>query len=176
MPRLFFQVTYRRPHDVAKRVWPVMSRNAMGAVGTLWEREFKPRHFASDAGERYAYKPRSPAYLKKKERLAKLSGPARATRRVSADVGRLLVYTGATRRAVLQRHLVRAFPTRVSVQIPTPKYVQMRPYKAGRPNLGEELTRVTSDEAREMEKVYAGTLRSQIREYRTEKRIRTIGS
>ena len=170
--RLYFSIDYERPPDIAKRRWPGISRDAMGEVGALWDSKFKARHFEPGAADRYGYQPRSPAYLAKKRRLAGLSGQARGKFRISPNVDRALVFSGDLRRAVLMRHLPRAFPTRVTVNMPTPRYAQMKPYKTGRPNLGEELTKVTPDEFVDLENRYRDELEVGIEAARASKTVR----
>lgn len=115
----------------------------MLAVGVAWDRWFKMRHFAADARTRYNYAPRTAAHRRRKER-----------RGIPGFLD--LVYGGHTRAQVASPQIPRAFPTRVSIVMPTPAWVQMRPdpRKRRAPNLGEELTRVTPDEAAELEQVY----------------------
>ena len=68
-----------------------------------------------------------------------------------------MVFQGHTRAQVASPQIPRAFPTRVTIVMTTPDWVQMRPdpRKRRAPNLGEELTRVTAEEAATLREVFA---------------------
>ena len=127
---------------VTIRAQRAIGKAAHLAVGQQWDREFKMRHFEPGARERYGYKARSAKYLARKERAAK------ATWRVKGTAEQDLVYSGQTLQDVKNTQRPRAFPTRVTIDMPTPSYVSMRPDPRFRdaPNLGEELTTVSPDE------------------------------
>ena len=128
--------------DVSVRARRDIGRAAHQAVGEQWDREFKLRHFEPGAAQRYGYKARSAKYLARKERAHN------ATWRVKGGADQDMVYTGQTLQTVKNRQRPRAFPTRVTIDMPTPSYVSMRPDPRFRnaPNLGEELTAVSPDE------------------------------
>jgi hypothetical protein len=132
-----------RPSGVGIRSWREMAKAGMFAVGMAWQRYFKMLHFAADARSRYGYKPRSAAYRRRKEK--------------KGVPGFLdMVLTGDTRRDLSRIQVPRAFPTRVSLVMPTAAYIQMRPDRRHRnaPNLGEELTRVVPNEVQVLETVF----------------------
>lgn len=141
---LLFAATVDRPLDVSGRRWKEAQRAGWYAVGKYYDEVIKPRKFAQGADTRYGFKPRSPGYLKRKEK----------ERRDPKS----LVYGGKTRTAVMRRHYPRAFPSRVSVDLPTPTYIVMRPRRANHPNMGAELTSITADEYREMERVFVAAV------------------
>lgn len=138
-----FSKSIERPAGVGIRSWREIGKAGMFAVGVAWDRYFKMLHFAPDARSRYGYKPRSAAYRRRK---AKKGVPGFLD----------MVYSGDTRRDVARMQLPRAFPSRVSIVMPTAAYVQMRPDPRHRdaPNLGEELTRVVPDELQVLESVF----------------------
>jgi hypothetical protein len=147
-----FVYTTRRPAGFSDRGWTEGCKTGMRAVGEWWEAEIKMRHFEADAASRYGYQPRTERYLRRKKAIAA------KTWRVLEGGQRDLVLHGQTRGAVRMRHTPRVFPTRLTIHIPTPSYVQMRPRTTGRPNLGEELTRLTADEVQAAERLYATNL------------------
>lgn len=167
---MFVRFTMERPHDVGQHTWRRLSKAAMLAVGLFFEREIKSRKFTKAAETVDRHKPRSPGYLKRKNK------PYRLIR--DAATGRLrpipnpaggqpnLIATGETRRAVMRPHLPRAFPTRVTIDFPTPRYVQMRPYRRNAPNLGAEILAVTRDEIRQLGEVYQQSIESELDKFR----------
>ena len=139
------QVTANRPSGVGQRSWREISKTGMFAVGLAWDQHFKMRHFEPGAASRYGYKPRSKAYLRRK-----------AKRGVPQFLD--MVFSGTTRRDVARLQIPRPFPTRVTITMPTQPYIKMRPGKRDAPNLGEELTRVATDEIEALEKVFVDTV------------------
>lgn len=156
-----FALTLEKPLDITVRGWREILKTAWRAVGDYWEEHFKMRHFGPDAPGRYGYKYRSVNYLRKKWRYGALFPWS------IHDSGQtLLVYHGKLRAAVRPRHAPRAFPSRVTVEIPGPRYLQMTPRQSGRPNLGEELTRITDEEKAELEAVWLAAFNAAERDYR----------
>jgi hypothetical protein len=156
--KLAFQIQTDQPEDISGRAWRRALVAGWFAVGVYHDETVQPRKFQPGAASRYGYQDRSPKYLERKQR-----GGA-ATWRIK-DGGRTpLVYSGVTRTRVLSRQLPRAFPTRVWVQIPTPPYIQMRPDRRrwNMPAMGVELTSVTADEIREMEKIFLEAVEAQL--------------
>jgi hypothetical protein len=143
---LLFSGKHDRPAGVGQRTWREISKTGMFTVGVAWDRWFKMRHFAADATSRYGYAPRTPAYRRRKER-----------RGVPGFLA--MVFQGHTRAAVSSPQIPRAFPTRATITLSAPPYIQMRPDPRRRkaPNLGEELTRTTAEEIAALEKVFTET-------------------
>jgi hypothetical protein len=113
-------------------------------VGQHWFDRMLKDHWASGAAERYGYQPRSAKYLRQKIRAAK-KGKALAGGVVP------LLYSGLLRVNITQWAAIHAYSTRVSVVMHGPKYVSMRPKKAGHhPNMGEEITATTPAQRREL--------------------------
>ncbi len=165
--RLYFEVTDQRPPDVSIRRWRTFNRDAMAEVGNLYDDVFKMRHFEPGASSRYGYRPRTPAHIARKAKAV-----ARNSFTVSPDANRDLIFSGALRKAVKMKHLPRAFPTRVTVNMPTPSYAQMKPRRPNMPNLGDEIVRVTNDEMGEMERAYKASLEHDLNSYREPKTTR----
>ena len=162
---LSFSIYIDKPTDISKRGWREALRAGWRAVGEVYEEEVKPRKFDPDASERYGYKPRSEKYLRKKRKRAKYSW------RVKNGGERLLVYSGVTRTAVMRTHRPRAFPTRVTIDIAAPSYIQMRPRNANRPNMGEELTSMTADEIQQAERVFEATVERALARLREKRKV-----
>jgi hypothetical protein len=131
------------------------------AVGQQWDAEFKMRHFEPGAAQRYGYKARSAKYLARKERASK------ATWRVKGTRDQDLVYSGQTMQTVKNTQRPRPFPSRVTIDMPTPSYVSMRPDPRFRdaPNLGEELTTVSPDEVQSLTQTLIVTTEALLEQY-----------
>lgn len=150
----------QNPALLSKRALREAMKRSFAAAGEYWMEHYRPKHFSSQQ-TRYRYKPRKQRYLDRKQRDAKRPGT-----KIEDGGTRLLVYSGLTRRSMLTYHPVRAYPTRLSIRMPGPRYVGMRPYKSGRPNLGEEITQVTPDEKRQLMAVFERALQKEIDAYK----------
>ena len=149
--------------EVSGRKLRAFSREAFGEVGYQWDEQFKMRHFEQGAENQYSYKPRSPKYLARKKG-GFISGRGGSRYPIPGGGQLPIVYTGATRSAVRQRLFPRTYPTRVTISLPTPSYVRMRPYKRNAPSLGEELTAVTDTEYSDLEATYQRIVEGRINE------------
>jgi hypothetical protein len=127
---------------VSRRALKEITREAHRLQALEWHRQFVKLHFEDPAKFRYGYKRRSEKYRRRKLRQGK----------GNTD----LVFSGLTREAMLRPPLVRAFPSRARVQMAGPSYVAMRPRGKNKPNMGEEISTVTADEVRVLEKVLGG--------------------
>lgn len=163
---LSFRTTFERPEGVSIRGWRDIAKSGMLAVGVAWDKLFKMVHFGADAARRYGYTPRTFAY--KRRRLRVHGVP------LSVD----LRWSGRTLADVRRRQAPRPFPSRVTIDMPTPAYVRMRPLPVGQtwtdalgrrrtrkkegPNLGEELTRLVPDEIKTLEQIFVEVTEPQI--------------
>ena len=129
-----------------------------------WHTSILPRHWDAGAPARYGYKPRTEKYRKRKKSLF-LRGRAE-----SPDTDLLL--SGLMEESVTEYGSIRAFPTRFSVDMHGPRYVSMRPYKSGHPNMGEEITALSPDEDRELAALASKRLPQLIQAERGRKRER----
>ena len=145
-------VNSSRPAGIGQRSWRAIAKAGTFAVGVAWDKHFKMRHFQPGAAARYGYKPRSKAYLRRKQ---------------ARGVPRFLdmVFTGNTRRDVGKLQIPRPFPTRVTIVMPTASYIQMRPKMRNAPNLGDELTRISDDEKTALEKVFVDVTEPAVKEH-----------
>lgn len=148
MVPILIRMKFSPPPDVSKRRLKEITREAHRVQALEWHRQFIRFHFNGAARYRYGYKQRRPKYLKKKQRIAGVA-PGKVLEGGSVD----LVYSGLTREAMLRPPLVRAFPNRARLEMAGPSYVAMRPKRPNKPNLGAEITAVTPDEVRTLEKV-----------------------
>lgn len=149
-----------KPEGVSVRAWREALKAGWFAVGEYYDQVVQPRKFESGASARYGYQTRKEKYLKRKRRTAERSWRVK-------DGGLLdLVYSGITRTAVKRRQIPKPYYNRVVVDTPTPKYVAMRPYKTGRPNMGAELTSIAPDERREMERIFQATVETRLAAYK----------
>lgn len=162
--RYIVRITYDKPPDASIRAWRTISKHAFMELGLLWDRSYKMRHFEQGAAQRYNYRPRSPKYEARKRKMASMAVP-----RISRSAALPLIYSGATRRIVSTAQVPHAYPTRVTITMPTPNYFQMRPRRPDRPNLGDESTRVIPEEMRVFERVYVDDVERGLAQYRATK-------
>lgn len=163
---LSFRTKYERPAGISQRGWRDIAKAGMLAVGVAWDRLFKMLHFGADAARRYGYEPRTAAYKRRRLRVKGIP--------TAVD----LRWSGRTLADVRRRQIPRPFPSRVTIDMPTAQYVQMRPLPVGQawtdalgrqrtrkkpgPNLGEELTRLVPEELATLEAIFAETTEPQI--------------
>lgn len=108
-------------------------------MGAHWDATYLPMHFRRGAGRRYGYKHRTHKTKKRKERLAE--------RGIVQEGGKVdLVWTGLLKRSMLTSHSIRAYPSRVVINMPTTSYVSSRPRDGKRPNMALEITSVAPSE------------------------------
>ena len=154
-----FALLTDQPDGVSVRAWREALKAGWYAVGEYYDAVVQPRKFEPGAASRYGFQPRTEKYLKRKRRTAAKTWKVK-------DGGELdLVLSGITRTAVKRRQYPRPFYNRVVVDTPTPNYVQMRPRKAGRPNMGAELASVAPDERAEMERIFQTVVESRLQAY-----------
>jgi len=132
-------ITFEPPASRYGRKLPEVTRAAFRAGMLYWHRTFAPKHFQPGAAEKYRHKRRTKKYQRTKRILA-----ARGKVR---DGGRLdLVHSGLTRRKVLARPYIRAYPKRATLHMATPSYVRMVPNRSNHPHMAKEITAVTPQE------------------------------
>jgi len=139
------KMTFDRPPDFSRRGWSEVQRAAMRAAAEHWHASMLPRHFEQNARARYGYQPRTPGYQESK---------VRAVMRGKARGGMDLVFSGLTRDSAMKRPLIKAFPTRARIDLLVPPYIGVAPA------LGDELTRVTYEEAEELAAVAVDSIQS----------------
>ena len=153
------RLTLDKPADLSTRGWKEIMRRAHRRELKHWHRTKLRGHFLKGAASRYGYQPRKPKYLSQPRKRGKPP----------------LMYGGDAYNATVRgTPLIRAFPTRAKLTMNTPKYVMMRPWKSGRPNLGAEMTALTWQETLKMEANEAAYGEKEIERIRT-KRTYTAG-
>jgi len=136
-----FQIR-RRPaaEGVSGRGMDRAAKQLNREMGERWHQLYLPRHFEEGAAERYDYQPRAARYKAMKSRRGLPP----------------LVYRGTLKQLTKSSHVIRAYPTRFSVQMWGPRYATMRPRppeRGGtntRPAIGAEVVKSHPDEEREM--------------------------
>ena len=123
---------------VSRRALSRMRREAMKRAGAYWQQKMLPKHFQPGAIRTYGMKRRTAAYQKRKK---------------AKGIRHAVVWSGQLKSLMLRRQIVRAFPTRATINIPGPSYLSMRP-KGNRPNLGEEVTAVIKRDEDELTKIH----------------------
>lgn len=156
----------------SKRAVQRVAKGIHEIVGTFWHRVILPRHWRKGARERYGHQQRTAKYQRRKLNAFFYGGGGKLGRPEAPD--RDLLWSGLMRRSLMEFGRVRAYPTRFSVTMHGPRYVGMRPFRTGMPNMGAELTTVTEDEQQEMAEEAEAHLPQLIQENKT--RVReTVG-
>jgi hypothetical protein len=164
------KMTEQRPIGVVRDAWRAITRRAYREVGLYWVDTYLAGHFKPGATEKYRYKIRSKAYRERKERLARLGRPfARGGRPVIAGAQQPNVLTGHMREQLMQNIIVRGFPTRATVVMLGPQYLNTRYYKKAQPDKPKEITTVTREEAKDLARVLEKEIVKGINSYRRQK-------
>jgi hypothetical protein len=167
------QMTTDGGAEVSARAHSRAMKSTMEAVGKHWKRHMLGRHFRSGAATKYGYQPRTNAWQRRK-----LRSSIRAS-----DAHLPLIFTGTLKRMVLRSNIIRAYPTRATVELPGPRYLTARPNPTGRgrsrPWMAAEITAITPDEIRELDRVaeeaYPRFLAREVANKRTRRRITSAG-
>lgn len=158
---IVIKIVEHRPADLSARAHREVSKEAFRALGQEWQQIMLPKRFTENAPN-YPRKRRTAKYLKRKQRLYE-QGKARFP-----NVDNVL--TGQMADILTLPGVVRAFPTRASVQKIGPRYIGMRPFKSSQPDKWAELTWLAATEKKELNATWMGTydrLRAQRNETRT---------
>lgn len=135
------------------------TKAAMGAMAWHWHRNYLPLHFEPFSSSKYRYKARTPKWIYQKQKIAKRNPQIKKGGRVAN------VFTGLLEESMKQRPMIRAYPTRATVQMHGPRYITMRPYKSNQPNKAAEITTVIDSEQRTLGKVAGDTLHERIKQH-----------
>lgn len=127
-------VTMHDEHpDLMRRELDQVARTAHHGMGYTWASELLPEHFEPSARSIFGYQPRSRGWLRRK-------AAAAAAGKIEGNAQTDLVNSGALKRALLRaKHMVRAYPSRVTVDLVGTSYFIARPRRAGAPNLHREV-------------------------------------
>jgi len=126
-------VTIEDAHpDLVRRELHEVTRMAHYAMGQVWATQLLPEHFQPSATQAFGYQPRTAKHNKHKRALAAIGQ--------AEDGGTSpLVVSGRLRRALLRaRHMIRAYPTRVTIDLVGPKYWKYRRWP-GSPDMVREV-------------------------------------
>ncbi|MEP3481621.1 MAG: hypothetical protein ABJZ55_20430 [Fuerstiella sp.] len=136
-----------RPENVPIRAWRTIMKSGYVKAGVYWVENYRALRFSKAARFRYpkVYKRRSQAYFRRHLIDKTLPHDQQSDAAKAAEAKhRPLVFTG-TLEAFTRQATVKAFQTRVSIQIPVPNYVTKR-VRGGRVDMWAELTAVNTEE------------------------------
>jgi hypothetical protein len=153
----------KRPLDISRDAWRVITRKAHEDVGRYWVAHMLEGHFAEGAGQKYRYKFRTKEYQDRKNYNFAAHRPMqKGAAPVIAGSGRPNVLTGRMMQDVLSQNTVRGFPSRATVTLFGPDYLNTRFYKKAQPDKGKEITTVTAEEARILSRVLRDSVKDQL--------------
>jgi hypothetical protein len=183
MPGLALQIDYTAPPGMTARKWSDFCKHANQEVGEYWNTHYKPKHFEAYAARRYRYSRRSTKYQAQKEKQA-----ARGSRVLVADAGKYretgqyegrdtvklggrrdLVRSGLLMEQILRRPIMRIYPTRFTITMPTSR--PRRP-RLSRIDLHEEITRVIDEERTGLSAKWRVEIQIQQSRYKPRRRVR----
>lgn len=136
------KTTHEQYPELARREIGEVTRASNRAMAETWVDHMLPTHFGPNARFIYNFAPRTKRYLIRKRKLA-------AQGKVLDGGTTDLVFSGTMRRMLLNiEPLIRAFPTRATVTMFGPSYLQERPRDPRRPNMAREIKQVTPSQER----------------------------
>ena len=149
--------------DLSVRAHRDIAKTAYGAMGKFWVDKYLPDHFQPYSHAKYGYAVRTKKYLQRKRALA--------SRGVVRDGGAIdLVFSGRSRELLQRPALVRAYPSRVTLDFDAPDYFTRRfnPMGRGRrqpDKMGERSGAIPSQE-KHLADVLESTALAEINAYR----------
>ena len=179
-----------RPLDVVRDAWRVIARAAYKAVGQWWIDNLLQKHFEPGAATKYGYASRSQAYLLRKFGQSHGSLNSRGIARKEhysylrkRDDEQPLQLSGYMRREVSRSYVIRGFPTRATVIMYGPNYMNAKlgagyrtrrtgkggtftDYGQSQPDKVREMTTVLPAERKEMARVLEQEILKGIQSYR----------
>lgn len=157
--------------DIGKlaRRFPDIMKTVLTSVALVWHRDMLPLHFKPTSKRRYHYQNRRLGYERRKRNWAK-SG----RQNIKQGGQSALVYSGTTEDLATGHKTVRAYPTRVTLRMPAPKWITPRRKDPRKPNMHEEVLRVIPNELGPLTKQVRDGLNQEFRrqKVRSVKRIR----
>lgn len=170
---IVFHVTHEENGWISKRGLNNAMRKGHDQAGKFWHRTLLPLHFTKRAKFKYGHRPRQRAYVKRKEALARKGLPFRRGGQPIQGDGRIdNVLTGFMRDALTGIGIVRAFPTRTSINMTGPRYITMRPYKSNQPDKAREILRVTDQEEQRIAGVFDTAMTRELKLDRSRKKVK----
>ena len=152
---------------LAKRV-PRLMKFALERTAMHWHSDMLPKHFERKAQRKYRYQARRRGYQTRKRTFAKRDKNIQKQGRAP------LVYSGLTEGLAESRKVIRAFPTRVRMRMPSPKWVTPRPKDPAKPNLHDEIVRVMPGENNTLARVFRKNFNLGIGQFGRAKKIRRL--
>ncbi len=152
---------------LAKRA-PRLMKFALERTAMYWHAKMLPQHFERKAQRKYHYQPRRRKYQIRKQAFAKRD------KRIQKHGRAPIVYSGATEALAEGRRVIRPFPTRVRMRMPSPQWVTPRPRDPRKPNLHDEILRVMPGENRTLTRVFRENFNLGIGRYGRMKKVRRL--
>jgi hypothetical protein len=165
-------VTIHEAHpDLVRRELHEVTRSAHYAMGVVWARELLPEHFHPSATAAFGYQSRTAKHNRRKRALAAIG-------QVEDGGNSPLVFTGRLRRDLLRAvHMIRAFPTRVTIDLVGPSYWKYR-RRPSSPDMVREVLAMSPRHERIVgqagDKGFEAALRM-VRSARRTRKVTTIG-
>ena len=159
---LHISIDYTRPPEVAARMWSDFCKDANMDVADEWHQKYLPSHFAEFGQQRYRLQHRAPSTLKKKAALARGGLVKHGGRRA-------LVHTGLLREQVTRRGILKVYPTRFTLSMPS--HVPRRP-RFSSILLHDEITRTIPSEDRALGKIWKAKILQRLENYKPRRRVK----
>jgi len=145
------------PESTLRQLRPTVKTH-LKAIGSLWHKEFLPRHFRRGAQRRYGYQRRSQRYLKRKQRAAERGMIPRSS------LGKPLVFTGVSEEQISRRSDITSTSKRARVKMSAPKHFFQHRKDYGQSDKVEEVTRIVEQEATAMAKELSDAIAATLNE------------
>ena len=160
-------ITIRKPAYMSTRAFKEATRKGFKVIGEHWHEHMLPSHFEPGANRKYNYRKRSADWIRGKTR-----GQARE-RNVFGSAHVPNVWTGRMRDALTRFSRIRAFPTRSTLVMTGPPYINMR-FQAGsnQPDKAKEVTTVTTRQGRELSRLLRSTIEKEFNRHRPPEEIK----
>jgi len=160
------ELTFDPPLKEFVRRWDKARKAGLKAAGELWIQKFLRRHFTREGASRYGYKPRvAPRHGYSPRR-------ARGGSRNRGGDPRPLVHSGRLVSSVSRSAKVKVYGASARIEMEAPEYIRFRGHRGTGPDMVEELTTVTGDEAEELAEAYAAAIEEELSRVRRRRRIR----
>lgn len=140
-------------HFVTVRKFRAAATVANSELGREWHSTMLPDHFKKGTQDKYGYAKRKPRYVAWKKKKWASRRPLKNGQYVEGSGETDNVLTGDMRDTLTRGNIVRAFPTRVSVNMEGPRYMTMRVYKSNQPDKLKEISTTTQQERELLAKV-----------------------
>lgn len=161
-------VTIHEAHpDLVRRELHEVTRMAHYAKGQVWATELLPEHFRPSATAAFGYQQRTFKHNKHKRALAAIGK--------AEDGGTSpLVVSGRLRRDLLRaKHMIRAYPTRVTIDLVGPKYFGYRRWP-GSPDMVREVKAMSARHEQIVGRAGDRGFEAALRMVRTSRRTRKV--